>query len=618
MSDNRNIVQARKSSLFGSGVTTTATTMILSALVDPQGNTLLTADFGAVGYGVLEPGTVREENFSFTTVAQNADGTATLTGVVRGLDFAAPYTTVAGLKKEHGGSTVVIISNSAPFYNNFANKENDETISQTWTFTNPQYPRLDSAVTAPVDDEELATKKYVDDTAGGTPISINRVVVAGTAGATVAAGNLVYLDNADTEWKLVDATDTATLYNIKLGIAQGAGTDGNAIAGGVLTQGLDTNQSGLSTNSTAYATDTPGAVGTSVGTNEKIVGDVISATEVLFDPDYGPAPTADEKDALVGTSGSPSSTNKYVTNDDTATTSTANEIPRGDGSGKIDDDWLSAEAQSKVRKVFTAGIALTAGEAAIIGNGETVDSITQTTDDSTHTDMTDTKWYGQTFTTKGAAETVDAIKLNLRNAAAGARTIRVSIRSTSAGLPTGADLDSKDFALSGGEVGFNTRTFTFDTPIAVTASTVFAIVVRNITDSTGVYIKYNSTNLYSGGNAVSSTDSGSTWGSDAPNDLHFVVTETQTESGKVYPASAEITSILSDGFIGFVDANATADNDVTVTVGGVDDNQTGLTTGDTYFLQDASGTIGTSAGTVSRKVGLAVSATEIIIKQDNV
>lgn len=617
MADNTKFVQAQDFKLSGGGVTSTATTINLASFKLPDGSTNITmSDFGDVGHGVLEPGTSREEIVTFTGVTQNGDGTATLTGVTRGVNFVDPYDEQSAYKQTHSGNALFRISNTSKFYSEFALKDNDESITGLWTFDDANRPLLDADADATAD-AQLITKGELNRTALGTT-TVDRVIVSATAGATIAAGNLVYLDNADTEWKLVDATDTATLYNVKLGIAQGAGTDGNSIVGGVLTQGLDSNQSGLSTNSTAYATDTPGAIGTSVGTNEKIVGDVISATEVLFDPDYGPAPTADEKDALAGTNGSPSSTNKYVTNDDTATTSTANEIPRGDGSGKIDDDWLTTDAQSKVRKVFTAGVALTAGEAVIIGNGETTNTITQTTDDSTHTDMTNTKWYGQTFTTQGAAETVDAIQLSLRNANAGDRTVRVSIRATSGGLPTGADLDTKDILLSGSEVGFTTRTFTFDTPIAVSPSTVYAIVVQNITDATGVYIKYNSTNLYSGGNAVSSTDSGSSWSSDAPNDLHFVVTETQTESGKVYPTSAAVTSILSDGFIGFVDANATADNDVTVSVNGVDDNQSGLTVGDTYFLQDSSGTIGTSAGSVSRKVGLAVSATEILIKQDNV
>jgi hypothetical protein len=46
-------------------------------------------------------------------------------------------------------------------------------------------------------------------------------------------------------------------------------------------------------------------------------------------------PTTDENDALAGTSGTPSSSNKYVTNDDTATAATASKVARRLAGGNI-------------------------------------------------------------------------------------------------------------------------------------------------------------------------------------------------------------------------------------------------------------------------------------------
>lgn len=46
-------------------------------------------------------------------------------------------------------------------------------------------------------------------------------------------------------------------------------------------------------------------------------------------------PSSDQKAALAGTSGTPSSTNKYVTNDDTATAATANKVARRLAGGNI-------------------------------------------------------------------------------------------------------------------------------------------------------------------------------------------------------------------------------------------------------------------------------------------
>jgi len=49
-----------------------------------------------------------------------------------------------------------------------------------------------------------------------------------------------------------------------------------------------------------------------------------------------------------------------------------------------------------------------------------------------------------------------------------------------------------------------------------------------------------------------------------------------------------------------------------MTKGGVDDAQTGLTAGTTYYIQD-NGSLGTSAGSVSKVAGTALSSTTLLI-----
>lgn len=71
-------------------------------------------------------------------------------------------------------------------------------------------------------------------------------------------------------------------------------------------------------------------------------------------------PTQDENDALAGTSGTPSSTNKYVTNDDTSVTSAVSEVVRGNASGKIDSSWLDT-ANVVTTTSYTFGETITAG-----------------------------------------------------------------------------------------------------------------------------------------------------------------------------------------------------------------------------------------------------------------
>jgi hypothetical protein len=142
----RNFVQGQTYYLAGSGVTLTATTISLQSMEYPDGTLVAMADFGDLGYITLEPETEREENASFTNLTQNADGSVTLTGVTRGLAFKTPYTQDLALRQDHAGNTEVRVTNSAPFYNQLAVKENDESITGQWEFpsTEADRPRNDA------------------------------------------------------------------------------------------------------------------------------------------------------------------------------------------------------------------------------------------------------------------------------------------------------------------------------------------------------------------------------------------------------------------------------------------------------------------------------------------
>lgn len=156
-------------------------------------DTALTAsDFGTVAYGVFEPRTTRQEFFTWDPTNVANITTTGVTIVLRGLKPGSNYTTeVSGLKFNHpSGSTVVLMTNAPGFYNDFANKNNDETINQTWTFVNTKIPTQDSYL-APTLDAQFAPKKYVDDTAiAGAPDASTTVkgIVEIATGAELAAG----------------------------------------------------------------------------------------------------------------------------------------------------------------------------------------------------------------------------------------------------------------------------------------------------------------------------------------------------------------------------------------------------------------------------------------------
>lgn len=268
------ISQLQSFSLAGSGVSIGQTTMTLSSFQTIDGVDLTMSDFGDTGYMTVEPGSRdREEQISFSGVTQNVNGTATLTGIKTVL-FLSPYTETSGFSKSHPGGVSTVVTNTSGFYNKLAIKDNDETITGFWK------------VQDPVSSTDIANRQWVLSVVNGGPVSQNSVVEAGIAGETLVAGNLIYFSETDNEWRKTAGTDITTLFNVKLGIAQGAGTNGNSISGGVLTFG-DYTTSGLTQGDILYAGNTAGSInsGTS-GTVPRVIGVAKDTTTLYFDPNF--------------------------------------------------------------------------------------------------------------------------------------------------------------------------------------------------------------------------------------------------------------------------------------------------------------------------------------------
>jgi hypothetical protein len=81
---------------------------------------------------------------------------------------------------------------------------------------------------------------------------------------------------------------------------------------------------------------------------------------------------------------------------------------------------------------------------------------------------------------------------------------------------------------------------------------------------------------------------------------------------RVYKSSTALASTCAS-FIGFAQANYTAAGSVRVIYNGEVSVLSGLGIGSQYYLQDTAGTIGTSPGTTTRKCGIALSPTTLLI-----
>lgn len=168
-------VMSGQSYTLGSSISSTQTTVILSAFKVPVTETNITmASMNTdIAFGTLAPGTSSAELISFTGVTQNADGTATLTGVTRGLDKQYPYTESSAFKQPHAGQTIFILSDAPQVFDQYATRTSDETITGKYTFPaggSANAPVSSTSYSAPTDNLEYVSKQYVDGVAvSGAP-----------------------------------------------------------------------------------------------------------------------------------------------------------------------------------------------------------------------------------------------------------------------------------------------------------------------------------------------------------------------------------------------------------------------------------------------------------------
>lgn len=253
------------------------TTIYLDRITTRTGETINTADFATVGRGIIAVNPDGDGNTSFPEyISFTGISGLTLTGATRGLS-AKSNNVIAANKRFHPVGTPVVIA--------FGTHSLQDIFD------------------------------YIDAEIGALTVGSN-MVMSGLAGQTVSAGQLVYL-NTDGRWWLADADLVATINDVMLGIAQGSGTAGNTITNGILRKGTDANQSGLTAGSNYFVGNTAGAISATAGTNTRKIGVGRSSTQLYFDPEYAQLPTAGEKAALAGgsTFGTPSSSNKYITQD---------------------------------------------------------------------------------------------------------------------------------------------------------------------------------------------------------------------------------------------------------------------------------------------------------------
>lgn len=128
------------------------------------------------------------------------------------------------------------------------------------------------------------------DPAGSADGKYSGICITGTAGTTLAFGDLVYLAVADSRWELADADAAATAGTPLLGMCVlAAAGDGSATK--ILLMGnirADSKFPTLTVGAPAYVGETAGAIQTAIPTGAdnviRVVGRALTADELYFNP----------------------------------------------------------------------------------------------------------------------------------------------------------------------------------------------------------------------------------------------------------------------------------------------------------------------------------------------
>src|SRR4051794_26944663 len=159
---------------------------------------------------------------------------------------------------------------------------------------------------------------------------------------------------------------------------------------------------------------------------------------------------------------------------------------------------------------------------ATLSNAPTLDQ-SNTAGTTTGTSFSTTSWGGQTFIPAVTGQLVQVdIQLFCSGCTGTTPNLTLSIRNTSGGLPTGADLATA--TLPGFANGAGTYyTVNFGSPPTLTSGTQYALILRPVANpSVGGYFWIRSSpSTYANGQRVISTDNGATWTADSTRDFNF-------------------------------------------------------------------------------------------------
>lgn len=601
-------------------ILSTSSSFTLNDIKSWDGVTNLTAsDFGSQAFGAFINATRTQIEFFEFDPATIANSSITILN--RGLGFSGSQTPVTAYQLDWtANETTVLLGSDVPqFMLLLARLQDDNAFTGNNSFA---ILPTSTGGNASSGTQLITYAQALAMFTSGTGI-INNITVAGTAGETLTKDQVIYLKVSDGRWWKADADTASTDENVILGIAQGAGSAGGVITGGVLLFGLATLSAiSLTANTKYYVSNTAGAFSSTPGTTEVSLGISQTTTTFVFCPRYDQQLTEDQQDALAGTAGNPSASNPFVTSNDVAVAATASLIPRRRSTGDITVPAAptnTTDAVSKAYADFSRTIPL--GESF---TGATTPQPAVIIDDlelryTNETAVVGASTYSSNVTTRQIAlkiiprsnVTIGSARILTGGKNGTPANVTIEIQSNSSTIPSGTPVtNGTSNAVVAATIGTGHLTFTFATPCALTAGTTYWVVIKlaSISDANNIIVQtLTNANAYAAF-AGAQMDGSNVW--QASSEMPYVKLIPSSGSGSLSLWRADGNGVeplpIFDGFC--------------ITTGNAGDSgtiQKNITSGFSglipyvdYYVSNTIGTI-TANANEGMYIGTAISATQI-------
>jgi len=354
--------------------------------------------------------------------------------------------------------------------------------------------------------------------------------------------------------------------------------------------------------------------------NSSEIGVIVSSTQGMYGGADGQGVYQKSKTdggILKSSDGDYITTSSLVSAGVATSTPTADKIPIADGSGKIDDDWISDNLKSQIKFTTTADETISANDLVTLLSAPTTKTglVGQASGEGTSATNTNGDRRSTVFTIPENVSEINQYSVTVRETSGGIMGINCNVSlqkiDTGTGYPDGSKIhnfntsfenDASDDGLtSAGSLG-----------LAVTVGDDYAIVVEKTGDDGSWQLRGNSVQsdpLVK--TAVKFTAGGTGWETESIYGASSLSNVTYGAIGLFVQSDNE--TLLESEVIGVATASSTDGNSLELVTSGVMSGFTGLVKGTSYYVS-ANGAVADSG---TKLVGRAISTTELYINIDN-